>query len=147
MAYIDTAFLTAYATGRGVDLSAYTEVFLRVAIIIGEDYVDSLAPFKAVKTSPEQATEFPRTGLIVAGYRYADDEIPTEIKQATAEAAILHLNGEDLLAAQTAGVISEKVDVIQINYSGTTSAGQKVFPRIVSLVRPFRRAGELEISR
>ena len=148
MDYIDSTFLTDYATARNVDLTSHSADEIGAAIVQGCDYVDSLAPYMGAKTDPEQDREFPRTGMVINTYTYADDVTPIAVQKASAEATLHVLDGDDLLESQTNGVTREKVDVIEIEYSENKSnSGTVTYPRIVSLLRPFRTAGKLRLAR
>ena len=103
--YIDLAYLQAYATKRGLDITGITET----NIIKGQDYFESAYQFKGTKLVETQALAFPR---------YINNEVvyPVRIKNAVCELAIKSKSNE-LLADTERATKREKVGDIEIEYS------------------------------
>ena len=98
-AYVDVAAFRAYHTDRGVDLSAYTDPQIQVAIVKGTQYLDLRFEYVGQRVDRLQDLEWPRKfayndrGDFVTG-------LPTAVKQATSEYAYRALSSA-LLADPT----------------------------------------------
>ena len=103
--YIDLAYLTDYATKRGLAITGITEA----NIIKAMDYFESGYLFKGTKLKETQSLAFPR---------YINNEVvyPVRIKNAVCELAIKSKSNE-LLADTERATKREKVGDIEIEYS------------------------------
>ena len=103
--YIDLAYLSAYATKRGLDIAGISEA----NIIKGQDYFESAYQFKGTKLVETQALAFPR---------YINNEVvyPVRVKNAVCELTIKSKSAE-LLADSERLTTSEKVGEIEVHYS------------------------------
>ena len=136
------------------DWSAASEADKQAALINGTQYIDLAygGRWKGYKAKgygdeDEQALDWPQIGNYDEdGWPYDETIIPVRIKQATCEAALRSLKGDDLLGTVTATeqVTSESVTVGPISesrsYAGSKSYGY-VYPKIDRLVRPFLHDG------
>ena len=93
--------------------------------------------------SREQALDWPRVQAYDAdGWAYDEDIVPARLVQATAEAALRIILGDDLLGTVTTpgGIKSESVTVGPISESKSYAGGKPygyVYPKIDALVRPL----------
>lgn len=97
------------------------------ALLMAATMLDLHFEWRGQKDDPAQAMEFPRKGMT---------DTPRAIKTAQMELALLLLQ-TDLTALPThAGIKSEKVDVLAVEYD-TTYKPPVVPDRINSLIEPF----------
>lgn len=79
---------------------------------------------------------------------YDDDEIPTRIKDATIELALEHLRADITVADSAFGVVREKVDVLETEWTpGMRLSGLARFPRVAQLVAPLLGSTGMEVVR
>lgn len=101
-----------------------------------------------VRGSSEQALDWPRSYVVdAAGNDVAEDSVPLRIQQAAAKAALLHMQGNTLLAsAQTEGdVSSESVSLPGgLSRSVTYIGGKPTTTRYPIIDRMFESAGFIE---
>ncbi|ASY62521.1 hypothetical protein SJ05684_c10640 [Sinorhizobium sojae CCBAU 05684] len=106
VAYGSAAEAATYFTARGISTWTGTEGDKEEALIRGCDYLERLyaGRWVGVKTSSTQALAWPRAYVNdLDGYPIASDAIPTAIKRANFEAALLILTGTDLEPVLTRG--------------------------------------------
>ena len=122
--YIDLAYLTAYATKRGLAIAGITEA----NIIKAMDYFESAYQFKGTKLVETQALAFPR---------YINNEVvyPVRIKNAVCELAIKSKSAE-LLADSERATKREKVGDIEIEYS-EYSKDETNYNFVINLITPW----------
>lgn len=122
--YIDLAYLQAYATKRGLDITGITET----NIIKGQDYFESAYQFKGTKLKETQALAFPR---------YINNEVvyPVRIKNAVCELAIKSKSAE-LLADSERLTKREKVGEIEVEYS-EYSKDEVNYNFVINLIMPW----------
>jgi hypothetical protein len=143
-AYASYAEYVAYWTARGA-VPAEVQATIEAALLKATAYIDGAyrKRWQGCRTYPlTQALEFPRFGVVVdpSGAYLAGNVIPTELKQATFEAAKRALSG-DLAADMTnAGVKREKVDVIETEYFSPTPSAVK-YQVIDQLLGRFLKSG------
>ena len=124
--YVSEDELTAYATARGITISGNKAVLLQKAL----DWLE-LQPFSGVKYDEDQDLEFPRDD---------DDEVPDKIKTAQMVCALIYDAGGDPLAAISKKVIREKVDVLEVQYSESSSSND-LYPQLSLLLAPYLTGG------
>lgn len=122
--YIDLAYLQAYATKRGLDITGIDET----NIIKGQDYFESAYQFKGTKLKETQALAFPR---------YINNEVvyPVRIKNAVCELAIKSKSAE-LLADSERLTKREKVGEIEVEYS-EYSKDETSYNFVINLILPW----------
>ena len=122
--YIDLAYLSAYATKRGLDITGITEA----NIIKAMDYFESSYQFKGTKLVETQALAFPRliNGVV---------EYPTRVKNAVCELTIKSKSAE-LLADTERATTSEKVGDIEVEYS-EYSRDEVSYNFVINLIMPW----------
>ena len=133
--YATLAEYTARAAAMGwtlADTDAANEVNLRRAAVA----IDATYQFIGYQQYKAQALDWPRlwTGL-VDGWPVDPDTIPQAVKQAQMEMAYLIQGGADPLATFTGAIKREKVDVIEVEYTG--GAGRPRFDAVDRLLRNF----------
>ena len=124
--YVSEDELTAYATARGITISGNKAVLLQKAL----DWLE-LQPFSGEKYDEDQELEFPRDD---------DDEVPDKIKTAQMVCALIYDAGGDPLAAISKKVIREKVDVLEVQYSESSSSND-LYPQLSLLLAPYLTGG------
>ena len=124
--YVSEDELTAYATARGITISGNKAVLLQKAL----DWLE-LQPFSGEKYDEDQELEFPRDD---------DDEVPDNIKTAQIVCALIYDAGGDPLAAISKKVIREKVDVLEVQYSESSSSND-LYPQLSLLLAPYLTGG------
>ena len=124
--YVTEDELEAYATARGITISGNKAVLLQKAL----DWLE-LQPFSGVKYDEDQELEFPRDD---------DDEVPDKIKTAQMVCALIYDAGGDPLAAISKKVIREKVDVLEVQYSESSSSND-LYPQLSLLLAPYLTGG------
>lgn len=131
--YIDLAYLQAYATKRGLDITGITET----NIIKGQDYFESAYQFKGTKLVETQALAFPR---------YINNEVvyPVRIKNAVCELTIKSKSAE-LLADSERLTKSEAVGDIKIEYS-EYSKDTVNYNFVINLILPWLSGSGISAS-
>ena len=124
--YVTEDELEAYATARGITISGNKAVLLQKAL----DWLE-LQPFSGEKYDEDQELEFPRDD---------DDEVPDKIKTAQIVCALIYDSGGDPLAAISKKVIREKVDVLEVQYSESSSSND-LYPHLSLLLAPYLTGG------
>ena len=124
--YVSEDELEAYATARGITISGNKAVLLQKAL----DWLE-LQPFSGEKYDEDQELEFPRDD---------DDEVPDKIKTAQIVCALIYDAGGDPLAAISKKVIREKVDVLEVQYSESSSSND-LYPHLSLLLAPYLTGG------
>lgn len=125
---------TAWAA---ISTSALKEAALRKAA----QYIDTKV-FIGVKVSATQALEWPRYQVEIGGYCVSSETIPSDIKVAQMEAALI-ASSESLTPNLSNGsVIEETVGKITKRYSDYTKDGGKKWPLVDKLLRGYTMGGE-----
>lgn len=122
--YIDLAYLQAYATKRGLDITDITEA----NIIKAMDYFESAYQFKGTKLLETQALAFPR---------YINNEVvyPVRVKNAVCELTIKSKSAE-LLSDSERLTKREKVGEIEVEYS-EYSKDEVNYNFVINLILPW----------
>lgn len=130
-AYVDEAYVTAYATKFGLTFpgtasATQQEVAVRKATqFLDVKYEPRTIGIRAHET---QALAWPRVDATDSdGYTQSSTAIPEELKEATAEAAVKALAGEDLLpdVADPGALTAKSTKVGPIEISKEWAAGGK----------------------
>ena len=102
-------------------------------------------PWNGVKSLSDQGLAWPRIGMVdTSGYAIDSDEIHRDIKWAQAEIAYNYVADGDVEPNITTGeknIIMERVDVIEIRYSGTGKSTFKTYTRVDNLLSPYLKYG------
>ena len=139
--YTDAAGAMAFLTDRGIDVGTDTAV-IEGLLLRAMDAINALS-LKGTKTSAStQPLPMPRTGIIDAdGETVGDNTIPAAFAQAQSW-MISYLNdGIDPGAAPLDGVVREKVDVLEIEYTDKVAASKaysiRDMPHVWALLKPY----------
>lgn len=134
VSYASYADMQAYATARGIDLSAAVQTAWEAALVKATDYIEENR-FKGQRKSTTQALSFPRTDL----YDEEGTEItgvPVKLVQATIEYALrartsdLHLEPTTDASGLQVASIRKVVGPIEksVSYSTAQAQTRKTFP-------------------
>ncbi len=149
-AYVSVAAFREYHTDRGVDLSAYTDAQLQVAIIKATDFLEDRYRYIGQIRLSTQALEWPRINAFYRDGRVAS-LVPVEITRATLILGQIALT-EDLFILPTVSTNGQlvkrervRVDVIEeaIEYQeGGIVQTQREFPQVESLLQGLIVSGQ-----
>ena len=114
--YISTTNFTAYATARGLTITGDEEQLLIQAM----DYIESQS-YKGIKSTRDQALQWPRVGVYVDGYYLDSDTIPQQLINGQCEVALSIDAGTGPLADVSRQTKREKVDVLEVEYSDSSA--------------------------
>ena len=118
-----------------------TEAIKEAALRKAAQYLD-IKVFVGVKVSSTQALEWPRYQVEIGGYCVSSATIPSDIKVAQMEAALI-ASSESLTPNLSNGsVIEETVGKITKRYSDYTKDGGKKWPLVDKLLRGYTIGGE-----
>lgn len=118
-AYCDVAYVTAYASARGLDFAGGS-ADQEAAIIKATDYIDARYTFNGARVSAAQELAWPRTGAWdrSEGIEIGSTVIPSALKRAVAELAVKAFAGTELVEDLSRGgkVVSQTVGQISVTY-------------------------------
>lgn len=121
--YVTVAEFRAFAEGMGVALPAADEeclVMLNKASLFIDSQDDRLIGKRADRNQPHA---YPRSGLVINGWKYEPDEIPDIVKKCQMAFALEVQEGIDIFAPRAElPVVSEQVDVIRVQYANPSNA-------------------------
>lgn len=136
--YIDVDAFKTYACNMGFDIADKTDPQIEQALRRGTRWIDTTygSRFVGTPTTATQALEWPRTGATWRGSELPDDAIPSQVKNATSEAAWRELTtpgslSPDYVAAER--VVREKVGELEVQYSDKITSASDVLP-VVSVI-------------
>ena len=129
--YVDEAYITTYATDRGITLTGDASVLGVQAM----DYLEA-QNFKGSKTDSAQPLQWPRTGVYIDGVLVDSAVVPSEVEVAQAVIAVSISQGYNPNATYGPAVKREKVDVIEIEYQDNAGATD-YSPAITNALRPI----------
>lgn len=115
--FVTDAEYQAYAIRKGLTV-ADTEWEREIQLFNAIDYITSKEScMQGYRVSSTQALLFPRTGVLLHGWVFSSNAIPSELKNAQMEAAA---SGLALLTNTTNNNAKrEKVDVLEVEYNGS----------------------------
>lgn len=136
--YVNVVDFKAYAGNMGYDLTGKTDEQTEQALRRGTRWIDSTygPRFVGQPTSVTQALEWPRTGATWRGSTLPVDAIPSQVKNATSEAAWRELTtpgslSPDYVAAER--VVREKVGELEVQYSDKITSASDALP-VISII-------------
>jgi hypothetical protein len=137
-AYCDTDTFLQYWYDRGVDYSnttVYPTDTVKTWIVAATAYLDTCYRYMGNVTSPYQALQWPRAGLMnTRGAAIPSTSMPPEIKFATCEIAKCVADGIEL-TPQSDGISSKSLGPMSVSYSGhsifKSSAAEKYLTRLI----------------
>lgn len=114
--YVSDSDYTTYASQRGYTVGA-TEADREAELIKAMDYLESYRDgFKGLKVSGSQSLQWPRYGVWIDSYQIDSNLIPTELKRAQMEAAILSRSTSLVPSGSVENVQSESIGDLSISY-------------------------------
>jgi len=113
--YVSEADLAAYASARGITLTATTEALQTQILLRAMDYLEQ-QNFKGSKYSEAQALQWPRLSVFIDGFSIDYNEIPQLLIDALCEIAIGVDAGNSPLADVSRETKKEKVGAIEVEY-------------------------------
>lgn len=148
--YSSVADADTFHSDRGNTLWTGSQSVKEQALVKATDYLEQKyrEVWKGVRNNPDQALEWPRYNVpsSIPGWFMANNEIPAELKQATALLALDYIVNGDLNPNLYRGGLTrrEKIDVIDIEYAPGAPGGT-VRPSIDGLLRRFVRYTGLNV--
>ena len=133
--YVSEADLTAYASDRGLTLTAATDVL----IIKAMDYIESLS-FIGDKHTEAQPLQWPRDEVYIDRNYIERETIPKELKNGVYTAALAIDAELDPLRIIERATKREKVDVIEVEYMDS-AASQTIVRTISAALYKILRTG------
>ena len=95
--------------------------------------------FKGARASTTQALSWPREGVVVDSVEILPTVLPPRLKNAQMELAV-KASASDLLVDETQTVRREKVDVLEVEYAGGSTA-TVMYAFVQRLLAPLLRGG------
>ncbi len=114
--YVSEAYLSTYATSRGITITGDTEELLIRAM----DYTESLS-FIGTKYTRDQPLQWPRVDVIIDSYYVDVTTIPDELKKGLCEVALSIDSGNDPLSDIARLQDRVKVGEIEVEYSSSSA--------------------------
>lgn len=137
--YVSLEYVRSFASIRGVDLPE-DDTELSYLIINSFDYIETFE-FKGRKKELDQATQWPRSGVVIDGFVLPDDSIPDSLKKAQSQASVETLSG-DLMPNPSLAIKKEKVDVLEVEYQVAAPEGvEPSFPKVDAFLRDLLTSG------
>lgn len=138
--YITDQELTDYADARGLTYPA-TAPDREQLLIKAMDYLHD-QKYKGNRTNPEkQILDWPRSNVF-SNERYIDhDEIPYELKNAQAEAALAEQTQSLLVNNTEQNVTKEKLDTLEVEYANGGSWETQRLERVDAYLKDLVRRG------
>lgn len=135
--YIDVIFLQTYAENMNVDLPIDTEE-VKSLILQAMPFIES-QNYQGIKANGTQALKWPRKRVRADGYDIPFNVVPTDIKNAQAQAALLISQGVELMpTGSTSGAITEEtVGPITTKYSDKYPAFAAYFGMLSGYLGPY----------
>lgn len=144
--YGTAAGFQTYHTARGRDVSAYATDDVNVALLVASEWLDGSFGYRwpgyKVGDRAQQTRDWPRSWVQDReGYPVSADFVPTEIENATYEAALRHLQDETVLQADYTPNRYKRVSIegsVSAEYlSLSAEQVQKQFPIIGQILAPL----------
>ena len=90
-------------------------------ILRATDYFETLS-FKGSKVQSDQPLQWPRSGVVIDGFKVSSTSIPKEVKTSIFELAYAEEQQRGQLDPLERGIKSEKIDVIEVTYADNASS-------------------------
>ena len=119
--YVSDTDYTTYATARNKTVGS-TEALREAELLKAMDYLESYrSKFKGAKVTRDQPLQWPRYDVFIDGYQIDSNAIPSELKNAQMELAIL-ANSTDLVpSGSVENIQSQSIGSLSVSYfSGGT---------------------------
>lgn len=144
--YGTAAGFQTYHTARGRDVSIHATDDVNVALLVASEWLDGSFGYRwpgyKVGDRAQQTRDWPRSWVQDReGYPVSADFVPTEIENATYEAALRHLQDETVLQADYTPTRYKRVSIegsVSAEYlSLSAEQVQKQFPIIGQILAPL----------
>lgn len=132
--YVSEAELSAYATARGLTLTASAEQLITKSM----DFIETRS-FAGIKYTQDQELQFPRSSLYIDSYLVSTSTIPKQLKNAQMETAIAIDQGFDPLAVVDRPKNKVKVGPISVEYDDKEF--EPIVKKINAYLSPLLAAG------
>ena len=136
--YVTLAEARAYASARGVTLSA-VDAEVESKCILAMDFIEALRDrYQGLKVAYDQALQFPRYPLTIDSFTIPSTSIPLALKQAQCQLVIELNNGIDLTPTGDGKfLVREKIDVIENEWAPGSGSSSPVLTKFDSLISPL----------
>lgn len=128
-----------YVADRGIaGWTALSTPIKQQSLVNATDYLEATyrSAYKGNRVSETQSLSWPRYNVIVDGFNFPANVVPTLVINACIEMAIRASLGETLLADQGQRVRREKIDVIEVEYQDYSDPTQR-YPLVNRMVMPY----------
>lgn len=114
--YVSDDDYTTYSSARGYTIGADATT-REQEILKAMDYIESYRDqFKGLKVSADQPLQWPRYSVYLDGFQLDSNFIPTELKRAVMEAAILSRSTSLVPSGGVQNVQSESIGELSVSY-------------------------------
>ena len=137
--YASVSAADSYVADRGITgWAALSSTIKQQSLVKATDYLEATyrAAWKGNRVSETQSLSWPRYNVIVDGFNFPSNVVPTQVVNACIEMAIRASVGETLLADQGQRVRREKIDVIEVEYQDYSDPTQR-YPLVNRMVMPY----------
>lgn len=128
-----------YVADRGIaGWTALSTPIKQQSLVNATDYLEATyrSAYKGNRVSETQSLSWPRYNVIVDGFNFPANVVPTQVINACVEMAIRASLGETLLADQGQRVRREKIDVIEVEYQDYSDPAQR-YPLVNRMLMPY----------
>ena len=137
--YASVSAADSYVADRGIaGWTALSSTIKQQSLVNATDYLEATyrGAWKGNRVSETQSLSWPRYNVIVDGFNFPANVVPTQVINACIEMAIRASLGETLLADQGQRVRREKIDVIEVEYHDYSDPTQR-YPLVNRMVMPY----------
>jgi hypothetical protein len=137
--YASVSAADSYVADRGIaGWTALSSTIKQQSLVNATDYLEATyrSAWKGNRVSETQSLSWPRFNVIVDGFNFPSNVVPTQVVNACIEMAIRASVGETLLADQGQRVRREKIDVIEVEYQDYSDPTQR-YPFVNRMVMPY----------
>jgi hypothetical protein len=137
--YASVSAADSYVSDRGITgWASLTQTVKEQSLVKATDYLEATyrGAWKGNRVSETQSLSWPRYNVIVDGFNFPANVVPTQVVNACIEMAIRASLGETLLADQGQRVKREKIDVIEVEYQDYSDPTQR-YPLVNRMVMPY----------
>jgi hypothetical protein len=137
--YASVSAADSYVADRGIaGWTALSSTIKQQSLVNATDYLEATyrGAWKGNRVSETQSLSWPRYNVIVDGFNFPANVVPTQVINACIEMAIRASLGETLLADQGQRVKREKIDVIEVEYQDYSDPTQR-YPLVNRMVMPY----------
>jgi|LakMenEpi03Aug12_release.lakeMendotaPanAssembly.Ray.scaffolds.fasta_scaffold06132_39 hypothetical protein len=137
--YASVSAADSYVADRGIaGWTALSSTIKQQSLVNATDYLEATyrGAWKGNRVSETQSLSWPRYNVIVDGFNFPANVVPTQVINACIEMAIRASLGETLLADQGQRVRREKIDVIEVEYQDYSDPTQR-YPLVNRMVMPY----------